>query len=51
MLIVWVSFKETFSETAVKNLLTKVTLQKNCKFTQAKLVKPVVFAFVPPLMQ
>ena len=44
--VVSVAFKETLSESAFKNLLTKVTLPENCKFTQAKLVNPVVFASV-----
>ena len=39
---------ETLSESAFKNLLTKVTLPENCKFAQAKLVNPVVFASVSP---
>ena len=43
-----VAFKETLSEKAPKNLLTKVTLKENCKFAQAKLVNPVVFASVSP---
>ena len=43
-----VAIKETLSETAFKNLLTKVTLPENCKFAQAKLVNPVVFASVSP---
>ena len=46
--VVSVAFKETLSESAFKNLLTKVTLPENCKFTQAKLVNPVVFASVSP---
>ena len=46
--VVSVAFKETLSETALKNLLTKVTLPENCKFAQAKLVNPVVFASVSP---
>ena len=46
--VVSAAFKETLSETAFKNLLTKVTLPKNCQFAQAKLVKPVVYASVPP---
>ena len=36
-----VVFKETLSE-------TEVTLPKNCKFAQTKLVNPVVFASVSP---
>ena len=36
------------SETTFKNLLTKVTLLENCKFAQAKLVNPVLFAPVSP---
>ena len=43
-----VVFKETLSETALKNLLTKVTLSKDCKFAQAKLVNSVPFGFVYP---
>ena len=43
-----VVFKETLSETALKYLLTKVTLSENCKSAQAKLVSPVVFASVSP---
>ena len=46
--VVSVAFKETLSESAFKNLLTKVTLPENCKFAQAKLVNPVVFASVSP---
>ena len=46
--VVPVAFKETLSETALKNLLIKVTLPENCKFAQAELVNPVVFASVPP---
>ena len=46
--VVSVSFKETLSESAYKNLLTKVTLSENCKFAQAKLVNPLVFASVSP---
>ena len=38
------AFKETLSETAFKNLLTKITLPENCKFPQAKLANPIVFA-------
>ena len=41
-----VVFKEAVSETALKYLLTKVTLSENCKSAQAKLVSPVVFASV-----
>ena len=33
---------------ALKNLLTKVTLPENCKFAEAKLLNPVVFASVFP---
>ena len=44
--VVSVAFKETLSESAFKNLLTKVTLPENCKFAQAKLVNPVIFASV-----
>ena len=36
------------SESAFKNLLAKVTLPGNCKFTQVKLVNPVAFASVSP---
>ena len=43
-----VAFKETLSETALKYLLTKVTLLENCKSAQAKLVSPVAFASVSP---
>ena len=46
--VVSVAFKETLSETALKYLLTKVTLSENCKSAQAKLVSPVVFASVSP---
>ena len=46
--VVSVAFKETLSESAYKNLLTKVTLSENCKFAQAKLVNPLVFASVSP---
>ena len=46
--VVSVAFKETLSKTALKNLLTKVTLPENCQFTQVKLVKPGVYASVPP---
>ena len=46
--VVPVVFKETLSETALKYLLTKVTLSENCKSAQAKLVSPVVFASVSP---
>ena len=46
-----VIFKETLSETALKNLLTKVILPENCKFAQAKLVNPVVFVSVSPSMR
>ena len=46
--VVSVAFKETLSESAFKNLLTKVTLPENCKFTQAKLASPVAFASVSP---
>ena len=43
-----VGFKETLSETAFKNLLTKITLPENCKFDQGKLANPIVFASVSP---
>ena len=43
-----VLFKETLSETALKHLLTKVTLSENCKSPQVNLVSPVVFASVSP---
>ena len=43
-----VAFEETLSESSFKNLLTKVTLPENCKFAQAKLVNPVVFASESP---
>ena len=46
--VILVAFKETLSESALKNLLTKVTFPENCKFAQAKLVNPVVFASVSP---
>ena len=46
--VVSVAFKETLSETALKNLLTKITLPENCKFAQAKLVNAAVFASVSP---
>ena len=49
--VVSVAFKETFSETALKNLLTKVTLPENCKFAQAKLVNPVVFVSASPSLR
>ena len=42
------AFKETLSESAFKNMLTKVTLPENCKFALAKLVNPVDFASVSP---
>ena len=41
--VVSVVFKEALSETALKYLLTKVTLSENCKSAQAKLVSPVVW--------
>ena len=44
--VVSVAFKETLSEKALKNQLTKVTLPENCKFVQAKVVNPVDFASV-----
>ena len=46
--VISIAFKETISETALKNLLTKVTLLENCKFALAKLVNLVVFAYVLP---
>ena len=46
--VVSVAFKETLSETTLKNLLTKVALLENCKFAQVKLVNPVVFVSVSP---
>ena len=46
--IVSVAFKETLSKTAFKNLLTKVTLPENRKFSQTKLVNPAVFASASP---
>ena len=49
--VVSVASKETLSKTALKNLLTKVILPENCKFAQAKLVNPVVFASVSPLIR
>ena len=44
--VVSVTFKETLSESAFKNLLTKVNLPENCKFAPAKLGNPVIFACV-----
>ena len=44
--VVSVTFKETLSESAFKNLLTKVTLPENCKFAPTKLGNPVIFACV-----
>ena len=44
--VVSIVFNETLSETALKYLFTKVTLSKNFKYAQAKLVSPVVFASV-----
>ena len=41
-----VAFKETLSETALKNLLTNLTLKENCKIGQAKLVNSIVFPSV-----
>ena len=49
--VVSVTLKETLSRTAVKNLLTKVTLPENCKFVQAKFVNPFVFASVSLLIR
>ena len=46
--VVSVVFKEALSETALKYLLTKVTLSENCKSAQAKLVSLVVLASVSP---
>ena len=46
--VVSVAFKETFSETTFKSLLTKITLPENCKFAQVKLVSSLVFASVSP---
>ena len=46
--VVSVAFKEILSESAFKNLLTKVTLPENCKFAQAKLVNPAVFNSASP---
>ena len=46
-----VAFMETLAETALKNLLTNVTLPENCKFPQAKLLNPVVFTSVSPLIR
>ena len=43
--VVSVAFKETISETALKNLMTKVALPEKCKFAQEKLVNPVFFCF------
>ena len=42
------AFKEILSEAIFKNLLTKVTMLKNCKFSQVKLVRSVVFASASP---
>ena len=44
--VVSIVFNETLSETALKYLFTKVTLSENCKYAQAKLVSPAVFASV-----
>ena len=49
--VVSVAFKETLSETAFKNLLTKFTLPENCKFTKAKLMNPVGFASASPSLR
>ena len=46
--VVPAAFKETLPDTALKNLLNKVTLPENCKLTQAKLVNSVVFTSVSP---
>ena len=46
--VVSVVIKEILSESAFENLLTKVTIPENCKFAQAKLVKPVVLVSVSP---
>ena len=46
--VVSVVFKEALSETALKYLLTKVTLSENCNSPQVNLVSPVVFASVSP---
>ena len=46
--VVSVAFKETLSETALKYLLTMVTLSEHCKSALVKLVRPVVFASVSP---
>ena len=46
--VVSVTFKETLSDTAFKNLLTKVNLPENCKFSQTKLLNLVAFASVSP---
>ena len=42
-----VAFKKTLSKTALRNMLPKVTIPENCKFSQAKLVNTVVSASVP----
>ena len=46
--VVSVVFKEVLSETALKYLLTKVTLSENCKSARVKLVSLVVLASVSP---
>ena len=46
--VVSVAFKETLLATALKYLLTQVTLSENYQYAQAKLVSPVVFASVSP---
>ena len=47
--VVSVDFKETISENALKNLLTKVTQPENWSIcSQTKLVNPVAFATVSP---
>ena len=46
--IALVAFKETFSEIALRYLLTMVKLSGNRKSAQAKLVSSFVFASVSP---
>ena len=43
-----VAFKETLSETALKNLLTKVTLQRNVNLLRQNLQNPILFTSVSP---
>ena len=44
--VISIAFKETFSETALEYLLTKVTQSETCKYAQAKLVSRVLFTSV-----